>query len=327
MEENKKNSKDSKKPDDKGKKPGAASAHTTPAKPKRPFSEVANSSAEELAILSHQIEEMSTEMKSLKDTVGIIMTKDDMKTFIRATVEEVMNEINKGIDIQIEAKVREHSKLLNKNIEDMKKENELLKTENLNLQTKLKNAQNQVEASEKRSQVAVQMANYNEQYSRKNNIKILNMKEEPDETETSLITEVCNLLATKCAVDLNPREIQAIHRIPGKQGMVKPVLVKLFNNNSKTKIMKVRSDMKNAGHRLVDDVTKLNAKLITELLNHKSIDSAWYFNGSVFGKSTKGHRIKFDLYDDINAMVTKAATAAASKAGATHPPTPGGSMD
>ena len=76
------NSKDCKKPDDKGKKPGAVSTHTTPAKPKRTFSEVANSSAEELAILPHQIEEMSTEMKSLKGSVGKIMTKDDMKTFI-----------------------------------------------------------------------------------------------------------------------------------------------------------------------------------------------------------------------------------------------------
>ena len=256
MDENKKGNKDNRKPDDKSKKPGVTSAHTTPAKSKRPFTEVANSSAEELALLSHQIEEMSSEMKSLKDSVGKIMTKDDMKAFIKSTVEEVMNEINKGIDLQIEAKIKEHSKSLNKNIEDLRKENELLKTENNTLQTKLKTAQNQADASEKRSQLAVKMANYNEQYSRKNNIKILNMKEEGDETETSLTSDVCKLLTEKCAVDLNPREIQAIHRIPGKPGTTKPVLVKLFNNNSKTKIMRVRSDMKKAGHRLVDDVTK-----------------------------------------------------------------------
>ena len=88
-----------------------------------------------------------------------------------------MSEIIEGIDLQVEAKISEHSKFLNKNIEDLKKENELLKTENLTLQNKLKTAQNQRAAGERRSQLAVKMANYNEQYSRKNNIKILNIKE------------------------------------------------------------------------------------------------------------------------------------------------------
>ena len=142
MEEKKKGSKDSKKIDDKGKKPGAASAHTTPAKTKRPFSEVANSSAEELALLAHQIEDMSSELKSVKESVSKILTKDDMKTFIKSTVEEIMTEIYKGIDLQIETKLREHSKTLNKTIADLKKENDLLKTENHTLHTKLKTAQN-----------------------------------------------------------------------------------------------------------------------------------------------------------------------------------------
>ena len=161
------------------------------------------------------------------------------------------------------------------------------------------------------------MANYNEQYSRKNNIKILNIKEEEDETETSLMTDVRKLFNENCAVDLNPREIQAIHRIPGKPGAEKPVLLKLFNNNSKTKLMKTRSTMKTAGHRLVDDVTKMNAKLISELLDHESVDSAWYFNGSVFGRTTGGKRLKFDLYDDVDAAVAKATKATATAPGVT----------
>ena len=68
--------------DDKGRKLEGASAHTTPAKPKRP----ANSSAEELALLSHQIEDLSTEVKDMKNSVSKVMTKDDMKLFIKTTV-------------------------------------------------------------------------------------------------------------------------------------------------------------------------------------------------------------------------------------------------
>ena len=107
---------------------------------------------------------------------------------------------------------------------------------------------------------------------------------------------------------------KAMHRIPGKSGAEKPVLLKLFNNNSKTKLMKTRSTMKTAGHRLVDDVTKMNAKLTSELrLDHESIDSAWYFSGSVFGRTTVGKRLKFDL----DAAIAKATKATATVPGVT----------
>ena len=92
MEENKKGSMDSKKSDDKGKKPGAVSAHTTPGKPKRHFSEVANSSAEELAFLSQQIEDMSSELLSVKDSnikTKIMKVRSDMKTVGHRLVEDV----------------------------------------------------------------------------------------------------------------------------------------------------------------------------------------------------------------------------------------------
>ena len=305
MSDSNKNSKEIKKVEGKPKKTGGASAHTTPGNPKRRFDEVANSSAEELVLLSQQMEELSSEMKGIKDGVSKMMTRDDMKLFIKNTVEEIMNEINKGIDLQIETKIREHSNSLNKSIENLKKENELLRLENKTLQSKVKEAQTQSNTAEKLSKVAVKMANYNEQYSRKNNIKILNIKEKNEETVASLTTEVCKLFGEHGAVDLNPREIQAIHRIPGRPGTPKPVLIKLFNNNSKTKLMKVRSAMKSTGHRLIDDVTKMNAKLISELLENDLIDSAWYFYGSVYGKTTNGKRLKFDLYDDIAAVVTK----------------------
>ena len=63
---------------------------------------MANSSAEELVLLSHQIEELAVELKAVRTSVSElntktedVMTKSDMKTFIKTTVEDVMIEINK----------------------------------------------------------------------------------------------------------------------------------------------------------------------------------------------------------------------------------------
>ena len=93
------------------KKVGTASGHTVQAMAKRKLSEVANSSAEELVLLNIQMEELSGDMKQIRQNVTDLinksqdmMTKNDMKAFIKRTVEEIMNEINKNIELTIDLK-------------------------------------------------------------------------------------------------------------------------------------------------------------------------------------------------------------------------------
>lgn len=59
------------------------------------------------------------------------------------------------------------------------------------------------------------------------------------------------------------------------------------------------------GHKLVDDVTKKNTELISLLLKHEKIDSAWFFNGFIYGKTTEGKRYRFNLYSNIEAVINK----------------------
>ena len=285
-----------------------SSRHTVPNLPKRSHSKVANSSAEELTLLSNHIEELTSDLKELRESITTIvdknddiMTISDMKTFIKATVEGIMCEINKNIEVTIDIKVQEKTKHLSSEIQ-------LLKDENKTLQAKIQKAQcssEQMEKTEKVAKLALQTANRNEQYSRKNNFKIMDIKESDMETEASLTSEVCNLFA-KQSVTLDRASIMAIHRIPGKVGRPKPVLLKLKNNSEKSKLMRTRSAMKAAKHQLVDDVTKLNTSLITRLYEHSKIESAWFFNGYIYGKTHKdGKRYRFELYDDIDEVITK----------------------
>ena len=104
----------------------------------------------------------------------------------------------------------------------------------------------------------------------------------PSESEETLTSRICELVKEK-DITLDPSKILAIHRIPGKPGHVQPVLVKLQNHSEKTKIMIKRSQFKASGTRLVDDVTRANGQLITRLFKHESMESAWYYNGSVNG--------------------------------------------
>lgn len=129
--------------------------------------------------------------------------------------------------------------------------------------------------------------------------------ENQNETEQTLTETVCSLLLSKGNVDLAPSDIMAIHRIPGRPRCIKPVLIKLKNNSVKVKVMQQRSLMKAAGYRLVDDVTKLNTGLISRLLLHQEISAAWYFNGSVYGRTTTGIKHKFEVYSSIDETIRK----------------------
>ena len=283
-----------------------------PKSAKRSIEEVANSSAEEIALLSTHMDELSTDMKQIKDNISDLMkksddmmTKADMKTFIKSTVEEIMTEIYKTIEVTIDIKVKEKTETMKKQIEQLNKDIESVRNENNKLKTDLSEAKKQNEETAKIAKQGLQKANQNEQYSRKNNVKILDIAEQPDEDEDKLINTVGELLY-KQKVTITPQQIVAIHRIPGKSGSPKPVLIKFRNNNDKTKVMKTRAGMKAMGNRLVDDVTKLNTTLISKLNDHAQIDSAWYFNGAIFGKTNSGKRLRFEMYDDIDDVISKA---------------------
>lgn len=146
----------------------------------------------------------------------------------------------------------------------------------------LKNSQKECEKYTKK---AIEGSNKNEQYSRKNNVKIMGVEEIESKIEETLTEHITSILAAVANVKVEKTKKMALHRIPGKSGMPKPLLLKLMNNSMKTSMMQERQEMKRAGYRLVDDVTKHNSDFINRPSLHSKIDSAWYFNGSVFGKN------------------------------------------
>ena len=263
-------------------------------------------------MINKQLEQINTDLHQTRDSVKDLMTKEEMKTFIISTVETLTNQmeirIKKNLESELEKKIE---KKLNKKLEEKLKEKtaelndrlDSLVYENVQLREEVDTFKNSQSECEKYTKEAMERSNRNEQYSRKNNVKIMGVDEQESESEELLTERVTSILAAVAKVKVEETKIMALHRIPGKSGMPKPVLLKLTNNSVKTSIMKKRQEMKRAGFRLVDDVTKHNTTLINKLLLHNKIDSAWYYNGSVFGRTNEGKRHKFDICSDIDEVI------------------------
>ena len=182
------------------------------------------------------------------------------------------------------------NKQLNDSLERKRKEYDVIKQRVLN--------------NEGISKMALAQSNMNEQYSRKTNIKILGVSEQKAENTKEVVK---GLIKDKAGVEIADDEIIAVHRIPGKKDHHRPIILKLKNTESKAAVMRKRKDVKNSGGnvRIADDVTWLNTELISRLLKHEQITSAWYFNSHVYGQYGNT-RIQFDIFDDINEKLLKA---------------------
>jgi len=270
-------------------------------------SDNSNSSMEELNSIQVQLQVMNEGITNLRDDVKGMLKKDEVEQLIMNTVTNLMKNLEHSTHKKIEQMINEKVNDMQSKMDSLDFENKSLreKIEHLEKTNEIKNKtiNEQIEKTYGISKTAHKKANYNEQYSRKNNIKILNIPEAKEENEITLAKTVGQILKTHTEVDLQPIDIVALHRIPTKRGQIRPVLIKLRNNSAKSAIMRKRAPMKSNGYKLVDDVTKPNQGLINRLLLHPNIDSAWYFNGAVYGQTVAGERIKFDIYDNVNDVI------------------------
>lgn len=231
-----------------------------------------------------------------------MVKKDDLKTMVTCIVTEIMKTQKYEFDKRLKEIEERNEKIkghLQDQIDGLVMENEVLREKIAEKNREIKEQKTTITEAMRIAQEAQVRSNYNEQYSRKTNVKIYGLKEEQKENSSAETIRMLNEVAN---VELRDDEIVAAHRIPGRVGQARPILLKLKNTEVKSRIMRKRSIIKKSsrGLRLADDVTKLNSTLIDRLNNHDLIDSAWYFNGSVYAKSMNGdRRIQFDIYDDI----------------------------
>ena len=74
------------------------------------------------------------------------------------------------------------------------------------------------------TETAYTLANQNQHYSQKNSIKFLGLKEKGQE---NFHGDLCTIMKETASVIIDPSDILEIHRIPGEQGNIRPVIAKL----------------------------------------------------------------------------------------------------
>ena len=85
-------------------------------------------------------------------------------------------------------------------------------------------------------------------------------------------------LAADIGVSLTQDDISVNHRLPGRPGTAKPIIVKFVRRDPKTTLMKSKGrlrDIDRKGVFLNDDLTPFRAKLTRVLRNDPTIGNVW----------------------------------------------------
>lgn len=230
--------------------------------------------------------------------------KEEILTEIKQTVKsEITDKFEEKLDQKIESKTKDFERQVKDTADGFNLDMETMKENFAQHNRELRTLKENLKQCQFMAREAIQLSNQNQQYSQKNNIKFLGWKESRNE---DLRTDLCNILKQKTGIELDPKDVLAIHRLPhGKQGP-RPVIAKFVSSEIKVNVIKKRSneDLKKC-FLMVDHITPRNAKLINVLKEDSRIISAWFYNGKVFALDKDNNRHKFDILDSVDDKVKR----------------------
>lgn len=274
---------------------------------KRTLSDVSNESMDtieaEISIMHSDVKEIK---QSLKDTVtksdlDNLVQQKDLKELVTTIVSSLLTTLRESITEEFNTKLRERTGKLKDEVDALNIENHQLKERLRTKDKQIEELQDIVKDCNIRSMDALKLANYNEQYSRKHNIRMVNF---PEKKSENLRDDFVKMVKKDLNVEIEPSDVVAIHRIPGKD-TIRPVIAKVRNTEIKIDIMRNKKGLKNKV-KFHDDITQRNLGLLARLSNNEMLENSWFYNCSVYGKLKEGgKRMKFDLFDNIDEKIKK----------------------
>ncbi|KAK6191112.1 hypothetical protein SNE40_002856 [Patella caerulea] len=222
-------------------------------------------------------------LDTIKQEIGQMIKKDDMKIIISEITDCVLETLRKELKTEIKKLVNDATDDIREQYDAVLGQNEQLHAEKREMQTKIDDLINNAQIGHRKANDAIRMANYNEQYSRKMNIRIFGL---PNQQSRELQTTFIETIKKLTDIDVANEEIIAIHSLPTRSpDKPNPVIVKMRNTESKSNIMKHRKLLLEKQLKLADDITKNNLGLMNRARENSHVDKVWYFNGAVYAKA------------------------------------------
>ena len=163
-----------------------------------------------------------------------------------------------------------------------------------------------ISALEKRVKDLEQKADEQEQYSRRNSLRIFGLAETEKE---DTLSEAMDLFQNQMGLDIDVSGIDRVHRIGRKGERVRSVIVKFTSYRMPNMVFHSKSRLKADRTKKIfikEDLTKFRSELFfktRQLKKKQQIADCWTFDGRVLLKNSRGVVTAINSQDDLEQAV------------------------
>jgi hypothetical protein len=188
----------------------------------------------------------------------------------------------------------------------LKNENDKLREDITRLQKKDDQTQERLEEAVYCANVSREHADRNEQYSRRNNVKIMFVEEGSDETVEDTEKIALKIFKERLNLkDLKSGDIEVAHRLGKKKdGQKRPIIVKFVSRKSKNQVIKNRKLLKGKTPKIVifEDLAKGTYQLYQQAASHYAVQDSWTSDGKVFVTDSGGKTHRLQKLSDLDKL-------------------------
>ena len=243
--------------------PTSSNLVSTPADKRRFSSSSPTSDSSDPTPKRAYLQDSPSNMAVAEETQWIREALQDIKTELKAlaSAEDVR---------KLASELREQVAKMEGTILDLHSELSRVKTENKALKERITDVESEM--------------NRIEQYDRRRNVRVFNMKENRGESFDGR-TKMCCDLFTEIGVPTKETDVEAVHRIGlATEGRTRPIIVRFSNRQQRDKVMANRRKLKGRGVAISEDLTTANYLLERAAYKHSATNATWTSNGNVFAK-------------------------------------------
>ena len=149
------------------------------------------------------------------------------------------------------------------------------------------------------------LSNDNEQYSRRNNLRICGIK--PDEGENCRITAVKFMKNILRLADIDIADVETPHMTAGSQqsslGQRKRPTMLIRFYDKRDYVIRSRKVLKGTHYAITEDLTSLNVKTMNRMRNNKDVRTTWSWNGNFFAILSNGKKVTVKPFQPISELL------------------------
>ena len=247
-------------------------------------------SMEESMTLKDAVNELKDSMKMLASKTDVVQLRDEM--------ERLRNTLSNRID-KLEGSIFN----LENERDQLKEETKRLKKENAEFQQQL-TQHTKATADLRRS------LNDQEQHHRQWNLRVYGIKEAVGETAEDCAEKCRAIFSTQLGVPTAESDIEVAHRsgkpvAPGSGARPRPIIIRFFSRRHRSKILRVRKNLKGKGVSVGEDLTLTNYKLLRQVSEHSATMSTWSVSGNIMTKLKNGKTLRIEADEEVNSRIAR----------------------